>query len=126
MHVTRHNAWRHRVIILPRELALALHEVHGGQSSAVYALASTGSHHLVSLSMIDAAAVELARVRVHTDNREVAEEVLDVENALEEVRIFWREHSAKEHGLDETDQGYDHHDYGMTEAEERKIPTRSG
>jgi hypothetical protein len=123
--VHRHNLWRKRQIILPRELALRLHEAHGGQSSATYALASTGSHHLVSLSMIDDAVLELTGVVKHMKGRD-KREVNETLGELETVRTFWREHSAKEAGMEDEDQGYDERDYGLSAHEESEIPTRSG
>jgi hypothetical protein len=123
--VHRHNAWRKRQVILPRELALRLHEAHGGQSSATYALASTGTHHLVSLSMIDEAIDELGRVSKHMKDRD-KREVNETLGELETVRTYWSEHSAKEAGMEDHDQGYDERDYGLSASEEARIPTRSG
>jgi len=123
--VHRHNLWRLRQIILPRELALRLHEAHGGQSSATYALASTGTHHLVSLSMIDEALLELESVKGHMKGAP-KKEVARTLGELEEVRHFWKEHSAKEAGMEDHDEGYDERDYGLSGSEESDVPTRSG
>lgn len=123
--VHRENAWRRRQIILPQKLALRLHEAHGGQSSATYALASTGTHHLVSLSMIDETLDEISRVVVHMKGKP-KKEVEKTQLELETLRVFWKEHSAKESGMEDHDEGYDERDYGLSAKEESEIPTRSG
>jgi hypothetical protein len=119
--------WRKRQIILDPELVARLEEWHGGQFTAVYSLVSTGSHDLVSLSMIDAAMDEL-----EADLRKTkGEERMILRDAIGDlagIRQFWREHTAKEAGMDlaEDEYKYDHADYGMDPEEEAEIDTRSG
>lgn len=121
-----HSEWRKRQIMLPEGLVEKLFEWHGGQSTAVYALASTGMRDLVSLSMIDAAKEELdkdrSRVRGQKEKRELAATV----TGLDEVRHFWREHSAQEAGMDVEEYEYDRANYGLTAEEEAAISTKSG
>jgi hypothetical protein len=89
---------------------------------AVYALSSTGSENLVSLSMIDAAMNLLRGLGRRTkgkDRKDLAELVGDLETA----RTYWKESSAKEAGMDIDVYRYDRQDYGMTPAEEAEILT---
>lgn len=140
MSVERHTEWRKRQVILPSEIRHRLEDWHGGQTSATYALASSSYRHLVSLSMIDMAVQELERVlgretkgpkphglsgRTGLDkhDRKALSNVID---ELTAVRLYWREYSAKEAGMEDHDEGYDTRDYGMTAEDEREIPTRSG
>lgn len=134
----RHNEWRLRQIILPEEVRHRVEDWHGGQGSATYRIVSIGYKHLVSLSMIDRALLELerelrmderpahglsGRSRMSRSERQSLE---GTAGELAAVRAFWREHSAKEAGLEEHDEGYDELDYGLTAEEEREIKTRSG
>jgi hypothetical protein len=128
MAIHRETVWRKRQIILPEPLVHRIDQWHGGQHTAVYALASTGRQDLVSLSMIDAALADLksderlARGKQRTELKHAV-------SGLHEVRHFWREHSAKEAGLEsDPDFGYeyDRKDYGMSASEEASISTRSG
>jgi hypothetical protein len=113
----RNAEWRARRIILEPEVVTELYSWHGGQSDPVYALASWGQHHYVSLSMIDAATTELERVLHRQDppNGKLAELLFD----LGDVRQYWAEHQG-----DETE-GYDERDYGMSPEEEAAVSTRS-
>lgn len=129
----RRNEWRKRQIILPdpalaredenKSLALWLSEWHGGQFTAVYALSSTGAENLVSLSMIDAALDELESEKPDAETKKDLEDLI---GDLDTVRVYWREHSAKEAGMlvgedEATFYEYDRQDYGTSEAEERKL-----
>lgn len=119
------SKWRERCIILPEEVVERLFRWHGGQSTAAYALASTGMRELVSLSMIDAAVTELEAVEAKLRSREKRElgHLLD---ELQTVRHFWKEHSAEEAGLDVGKYEYDQADYGLTTKLEDEIEVRSG
>jgi hypothetical protein len=119
------NEWRKMQIILEPELVERLSGWHSGMD-AVYALSSTGRQNLVSLSMIDAALDLLRRDGRKAkpgskDRKDLAELVGD----LESVRTYWREHSAKEAGMEDEDFVYrfDRQNYGMTPAEEAEILT---
>jgi len=125
--------WRKRQIILPEELIKGLFEWHGGQSTAIYALASTGMRDLVSLSMIDAAVLEMEQVKLGRGRSRVTKENMNERNAFEallgdlgSVRHYWKEHSAKEAGMDVDEYEKDGADYGLSAEEEAEIPTRSG
>jgi hypothetical protein len=127
------SKWRERCIILPEEIVEQLFLWHGGQSSAAYALASTGMRELVSLSMIDAAVSELERVKRGWGRSRVTKENMDARNAVEallgdlsSVRHFWKEHSAKEAGMDVEKYEYDQADYGLTAKVEDEIDVHSG
>lgn len=101
---------RRRTIILPHEIDQALFDWHGGQGSAVYALASTGMHHLVSISMIDAAIKELERDRAYEKSKRRHASARDLGRLigeLEMIRSSPREFSAEEAGLEYHDEGYD-------------------
>lgn len=127
----RKNEWRKMQIVLPNQnmhddqgrgpsLLDNLYDWHGGQSSAVYALASTGSSHLVSLSMIDAALDDLRStlrgLKGRGSNKKHLRSTIE---DLSSVRLFWPEFSAKEHGI--SAEGYDRQDYGMDEDEEKDM-----
>lgn len=127
MAIHRHSEWRKRQIILPEELVARIDAWHGGQHTAVYALASSGRQDLVSMSMIDAATEDLisdTRLARGAQKRELNH----VLQGLANVRHFWREHSAKEAGLEsdpDFEYEYDKRDYGMSAADEASISTRS-
>ena len=122
---THETAWRKRQIVLPDTLVERLFDWHGGQSSMVYALASTGMRHLVSLSMIDGAIDELIGVKARSRGKGMRG-LKPVIDGLGEVRQFWKEHSAKEAGMDTGRAEYDARDYGFTAAEEAEFPAKSG
>ena len=119
--------WRRREIMLPEELVPKLFDWHGGQFTAVYALASTGMRNLVSLSMIDAALRELEGVerKARAADRENLSEVI---GELQAVRSYWKEHSYEESGAAEEGQEYemDTADYGLDPEEEAAIDTHTG
>jgi len=119
------SKWRERAIILPEGLVEHLFKWHGGQSTAAYALASTGMRELVSLSMIDAAVSELEAVESKLRSRE-KKELGSLLDDLQTVRHFWKEHDAREAGMDVKKYEYDHADYGMTAKDEDAIEVRSG
>ncbi len=132
--------WRKRQIILPEELVTKLFEWHGGQFTAIYALASSGMRGLVSLSMIDAASVEISvdikdldsrkRRRFPKSTQEKKLEIRELKELLgelETIRQFWKEHSAKESGMEaeeDFDYDFDSKDYGLENEDE--IDTHSG
>lgn len=133
--MNRKNNFRKRQIILPDGLAEKVSEWHGGQSTATYALSSSGMEDLVSLSMIDAAMEELEtdlnKMKKQDDSIRISaargkgfrNQIKDLDNILgdlENVRHSWEESSAQEAGmdLDEDEYEYDHKDYGMTVEEE--------
>jgi len=117
--------WRRRQIILPETLVERLFEWHGGQSTAIYALASSGMRGLVSLSMLDAAIVELEKEKKSARGRRRTE-LNAVLGGAQEARTYWREHSAKEAGVDVDEYDYDTTDYGLSADDEASIHTRSG
>lgn len=105
------SIWRKRQIILEPQVVEHLFEWHGGQNSALYALASSGMRDLVSLSMIHAALGELEREKGATE----------LVGELDTILRFWPEHSTQEYGmdLDESEYEYDEENYGTTPEEER-------
>ena len=123
--VVGNEEWRRRQIILPETLVERLFEWHGGLFTAIYALASSGMRDLVSLSMIDAAMVELEKEKKSARGARRAELNAVIAGA-QEARTFWREHSAKEAGLDVDEYEYDTNDYGLSADDEASIHTRSG
>lgn len=124
--------WRKRQIVLPADLVARLFEVHGGQFTATYALASSGMRDLVSLSMIDACKAELEALQGsrswQSASRADKLELDAAVNGLSEVRQFWRESSAKEAGMDlgDDDYEYDEADYGLSPEDEADVDTHSG
>ena len=117
----RENPWRLRQIVMDAELVNRVCDWHAGQTSATYALCSTGRSHLVSLSMIDAALDDLGytlrqgRAKMSRKDRRHLNEVI---GDLQTLRQYWRESSAKEAGMEDHDEGYDTRDYGLDAEEE--------
>lgn len=111
--------WRKRCIVLPEDLVERLFHWHGGQSTNLYALASTGMRHLVSLSMIDNAMSEIESFIGKTKGKD-RRSVEDLHADLERVRLYWKEHSAHESKYE-----YDLADHGLTLKVENEIPTKS-
>lgn len=120
--------WRRREIVLPEPLVERLFEWHGGQDTAIYALASIGMRNLVSLSMIDAAMAELerdARARLTLQDKKSLKHVIA---GLSEVRQYWKEHSHRDSGaaLEESEYEMDVADYGLDPEDEAAIETHTG
>ncbi len=136
------NEWRKRQIILDPEIVRALGDWHSGMD-AIYALSSTGDLYLVSLSMIDAALNLLEReergikVRLKEAKQRKDKSIIKSTGSnlrhinkligdLKNVRIFWKENSAKEAGMSNHDDGYDGANYGFSPEEEAEIDVHSG
>jgi hypothetical protein len=120
----RQNLWRLRQIVMDEELVGRICDWHGGQSTALYALCSTGRSHLVSLSMIDEALRELRSTRRTTGfSRKDRRDLDDVIWDLESERMYWKESTAKAAGMEKHDEGYDTRDYGYDPEEEEDAVT---
>lgn len=108
--------WRRRELILPNEpdpdsslkdsVLNALYQWHGGQSSAVYSLASTGHSDLVSRSMIAAALRELEPElsSVHSEDKAHLQALL---GELEMILSYPEGASAEEAGMEIEEYEYD-------------------
>lgn len=120
--MTHYTHYRKCEILLDSELVSRLYDWHSGQRSAVYSLASTGDHNLVSLSMIDRALVELRSVYRKEKPGKGKRELSNLIGDLSNVRVYWRESSAKEAGmgLSEGEYGYDAHGYEPDEGDLEK------
>lgn len=125
-------AWYRRNLLLPLEagddssvkVLDTLYSWHGGQGSAVYSLASTGSSDYVSASMIDRALTEL-RQDLRKAKGISAKDKKDLKTVIEElsgVLGFPDEHTIKEATGEDTDSGYD--EYGMRIDEFEENPSR--
>lgn len=115
------KAWYRRNLILPVEAGDAsdvnvidtLYSWHGGQDSAVYSLASTGSDDYVSASMIDRALTELeqdlreAKGVSKKDKRDLG----TVIDELSGVLGYPEEYTTEEYTGEDKDSGYD--EYGL-------------
>jgi hypothetical protein len=108
--------WRRRELILPNEadpdsdlkdsVLDALYQWHGGQSSAVYSLASTGHSDLVSRSMIAAAVRELERDLLSARDKDKAH-LQALLGELEMILSYPEGASAEEAGMDIEEYEYD-------------------
>lgn len=84
----------------------ALYAWHGGQSSAVYSLASTGQNNLVSLSMISAAVWELKRDKAKAKGKD-KKNLGALIGELEMILGYPESASAEEAGMDIDEYDYD-------------------
>lgn len=132
--------WRRRELILPTEadqdspfpldggVVGALYEWHGGQSSMVYSLASTGAHDLVSRSMIRAAIDELQPDLLRSsgkDRKHLEALIADLEMILD----YPEGASASEAGMDIEEYDYDtwtdNYDPGLSKNASRRERTHA-